>query len=96
MPTAARAAVQCSFAGGTVQVTLGAAEDEASVVRDGDDIVVLGGAGQIPCGGPTATTVDTIRANDVSSGTTTFTIDLSGGPFEPGATDEEDGTSEIE
>jgi Ca2+-binding RTX toxin-like protein len=96
MPTAARAAVTCSFAGGTVQVTLGAAEDEASVVRDGDDIVVRDGIAEIACGGPTVTTVDTIRANDVSSGTTTFTIDLSGGPFEPGATDEEDGTSEIE
>jgi len=96
MPTAARAAVTCSFAGGTVQVTLGAAEDEASVVRDGDDIVVRDGMAEIACGGPTVTTVDTIRANDVSSGTTTFTIDLSGGPFEPGATDEGGGTSEIE
>lgn len=96
MPTAAQAAVTCSFTGTTVQVTLGAAEDEASVVRDGDDIVVRDGVGEIACGDPTVTTVDTIRANDATSGTTEFTIDLSGGPFVPGSTDEGDGTSEIE
>ena len=96
MPTAARAAVTCSFTGSTVQVTLAAPEDEASVVRDGDDIVVREGSTEIACGGPTVTTVDTIRANDVSSGTTEFTIDLSGGPFAPGLTDEGDATSEIE
>jgi Ca2+-binding RTX toxin-like protein len=96
MPTAARAAVTCSFSGGTVQVTLGAAEDEASIVRDGDDIVVRDATAEIPCGSPTVNTVDAIRAADASSGTTEFTIDLSGGMFEPGQLDEGDGTSEIE
>jgi Ca2+-binding RTX toxin-like protein len=96
MPTAARAAVTCSFAGAVVQITLSSPEDEASVVRDGEDIVVRDDTAEVACGGPTVDTVDTIRANDASAGTTGFTIDLSGGPFAPGLTDEGNATSEIE
>ncbi|MGH2765717.1 MAG: calcium-binding protein, partial [Actinomycetota bacterium] len=96
LPQPARAAVTCSFSAATVQITLGAPEDQASVVRDGDDIVASDGNVDLPCGGPTVNDTDTIRVNDVSSGTTSFTIDLSGGPFEPGLTDEGDMTSEIE
>src|SRR5919106_477812 len=97
MPTPARAVVACSFSGATVQVTLGAAEDEATVVRDGLDIVVRDATSVIPCGNPTVDTVDTIQATDASIGTTGFTIDLSGGMFEPGlSTPEGDGTDEIE
>src|ERR671919_389350 len=97
MPTPARAVVACSFSGATFQFTLGAAEDEATVVRDGLDIVVRDATSVIPCGNPTVDTVDTIRATDASIGTTEFTIDLSGGMFELGLTTPEgDGTDEIE
>ncbi len=96
VPLPARAAVTCSFASATLQITLGAPQDLASVVRETDDIVVREGTEEIPCGGPTVDNTDTIRVNDPTSGTTAFTIDLSGGPFEPGLTDEGDLTSEIE
>src|ERR671919_629328 len=79
MPAPARAVVACSFSGATIQVTLGAAEDEATVVRDGLDIVVRDATSVIPCGNPTVDTVDTIQATDASIGTTEFTVDLGGG-----------------
>jgi Ca2+-binding RTX toxin-like protein len=98
----AGAAVTCVFSGTTVQVTLGAPEDAASVVREsgGDEILVRAGGAAVPCGGtPTVDKVDAIVVVDASPGTTGFTIDLSGGPFAPGAFDEggvADTTDEIE
>jgi Ca2+-binding RTX toxin-like protein len=96
----AAAAVTCSVAGTTLSVTMSEAEDAASVVRVGTEIEVRAGtpATAVPCGGsPEVDTVDTVTVSDTSNGTTTFTIDLSGGPFEPGATTAGEGTSpEIE
>jgi Ca2+-binding RTX toxin-like protein len=73
------------------------AVDSAPIVlgRSGDAIAVDGQ----PCGGATVTTTDSIvvdgetQPDDVGH---RFEIDLSGGPFAPGRTDEGDGSSEIE
>jgi Ca2+-binding RTX toxin-like protein len=98
LPNQASAAVSCSLNGSTLSISLGAPEDAASVVRDGDEIEVRSGGIGLSCGGvPEVASVDTVVATDGSTGTTTFTIDLSGGPFEPGASTGGEGTSpEIE
>jgi Ca2+-binding RTX toxin-like protein len=98
LPIQAGAAVSCSLNGTTLSINLGAPQDAASVIRDGDDIEVRSGGTVLSCGGvPQVDSVDTVLATDASTGTSTFTIDLSGGPFEPGATTGGEGTSpEIE
>lgn len=66
---------------------------EITLVRDGDALS-LNGEG---CEGATVTNTDLIQlfAQGPSS-EASITIDLAGGPFGPGATDEGDGSSEIE
>lgn len=97
VPGPAWASVTCSFIGNALSISMSTPEDRAAVVRSGTDIEVTDGTNQVPCGGtPTVTTTDQIQVTDTSNGTTEFTIDLSQGPFAPGFTDEEDGTSEIE
>lgn len=73
--------------------------DAAAILlsRAGDAIVV----GGEPCGAATVHTVDSIQVDgepqvDDPHAGHVFTIDLSGGPFAPGRTDEGDGSSEIE
>jgi Ca2+-binding RTX toxin-like protein len=97
-PAPALGAVTCSLAGTTLAVSLSTPEDAASVVRAGTEIEVRAGATEVNCGGtPTVDTVDTVTVTDPSLGTTTFTIDLSGGEFGPGATTGGEGASpEIE
>ena len=51
--------------------------------------------GAAPCGTATTVTTNTIVVSG-STGSETVTIDLSGGPFAPGATAEGSGVSEIE
>ena len=64
-----------------------------SVLRSGDDIVV---AGVGACAGsPTVLNTDLISVTG-ADGSESLTIDLSGGPFAPGATAEGSGLSEIE
>jgi Ca2+-binding RTX toxin-like protein len=99
LPPPAHAAVTCAVSGATLSITMSEPEDAASVVRAGTELEVRVGDGAVACGGPTAEvdSIDTVTASDTSNGTTTFTIDLSGGPFEPGATTTGEGTSpEIE
>jgi hypothetical protein len=98
LPAPVGAAVTCSFSGTTLSVILGGPQDAASVVRAGTEIEVRAGSTLLNCGGtPEVDSVDSITASDTSNGTTTFTIDLAGGPFEPGATTTGEGTSpEIE
>jgi RTX calcium-binding nonapeptide repeat (4 copies) len=66
---------------------------DLQVAREGDEIVPRIFDGPIRCSGGPATvlSVDRIRFEDPE-----VTIDLSGGEFAPGATDEGDGSSEIE
>lgn len=88
--TPSAAVVTCSFAGTTATVTLGAG-DSATIARSGNAIHVNGA----PCDGATVNNTDLIDVNG-DAGDETVTINLTGGPFAPGATDEGDGTSEIE
>ena len=90
----ARAAVSCSFddAAGIVSVSF-AHGDVPTVSRLGDAIAVDG----VACGTATVINTDSIDiafADDSDSDI--VVIDLSGGPLAPGATDEGDGSSEIE
>jgi Ca2+-binding RTX toxin-like protein len=80
----------CVFTSPTATVTV-VSGDTASIGRSGDAITLNGTA----CDIATVTTTDSIVVN--TSGVPTLVeIDLTGGPFEPGALDEGDGDSEIE
>jgi Ca2+-binding RTX toxin-like protein len=80
----------CTFAAPTATITLTIA-DTASIRRSGDAITMNGS----PCDTATVTTTDTIVVN-ASGAPALLEIDLGGGPFAPGATDEGNPDSEIE
>jgi hypothetical protein len=85
----AAAAMTCSVdpASKTLRVdTDGGSAPE--LVRSTDAVVVRDETSTIPCGGPAAT-VTTLDAIEISGGEG-MTIDLSGGPFAPGASSETD------
>jgi Ca2+-binding RTX toxin-like protein len=92
----ASAAVSCNLAGTTLTITLGAAGDNGTLIRDGDDIRVFGGAPV--CTGPAATVTNTdlIAVNDNSAGGSSLSIITGGGSLAPGATDEAGLSDEIE
>lgn len=71
-------------------VTVGNGES-ATIVRAGAAIALDG----VPCGTATVTTTDTIVVTATGI-PVQVSVDLSGGPFEPGATAESDASSEIE
>jgi Ca2+-binding RTX toxin-like protein len=81
--------VACSFAGGTATVALSSAN--GTLGRSGTAITLNG----TPCETATVLNTDLIEASSVD-GLDVLTIDLSDGPFAPGASDEGDGSSEIE
>ena len=90
VPAAARADVaECSFGAGTATVTVAIQGGSAILRRSGDAVTVDG----VDCGG-TVTGTDAITVTGTSGDH--LTISLGGGPFAPGATDEGDGSSEIE
>lgn len=90
----ARAAVSCSFDGGTGIVSVSFAHgDVPTISRLGDAIAVDG----VACGTATVANTDSIEvafADDPDSDL--VVVDLTGGLLAPGATDEGDGSSEIE
>jgi Ca2+-binding RTX toxin-like protein len=97
----AGAAVTCTFAGGTVTVTLGTGDDGVEIRRafPGNEIhVSLLGGSPVTCTGgpPMIDTTDTIDVNDTSSGGSTDILLQLGSPFAPGATNETGSSDEIE
>ena len=86
----AGAATSCSFDEGTHVVTVVFDAGSHTLDRSGSAIRLDGSA----CGTATVTTTDIVQMTGAAGAT--LTIDLSGGPFAPGATDEGDGSSEIE
>ncbi|HEX6263253.1 MAG TPA: calcium-binding protein, partial [Actinomycetota bacterium] len=80
----ARADVTCVFDEAVMAVQLSAPIVPISVVRSGMEIVVLDGDDPVDCGtpAPTVGTTDEIQVTDLTPGSSAFTIDLSGGPFE--------------
>jgi len=94
-PSVARGASTCAFVGSTATISMSAVNDSASIaVGTGANAgrIMLGAA---PCGAATTSTTDTIVVNG-STGAEGVTIDLSGGPFAPGASVEGTGSPEIE
>jgi hypothetical protein len=100
VPAARAGTPLCAFDEATgvvhVHVPLQTSFPQAPVVlaREGDTIVVDG----TPCGTATVTTTERILVDAEQDERTShlFDIDLSGGPFAPGRSDEGDGSSEIE
>jgi Ca2+-binding RTX toxin-like protein len=93
MPPAMAAPTACVFdePTGTATVTVGDGL-VATVSRDGDAIEVDG----VPCETATVNDTDRLEVTTPDVSVETVAIDLSGGPFAPGPTDEGDGSSEIE
>jgi hypothetical protein len=89
-PPAVATVAECSFDAGTATVTVTPLDGSADIIRRGDAIAVDG----VDCGAATVTNTDTVDV--VPSTGDAVTIDLRGGPFAPGLTDEGDGSSEIE
>ena len=90
----AHAAASCSFDAVTGTVSVTAAHGEVPTVSRLGDAIALDG---VACETATVTNTDSIDLpfpDDFDSDT--VVVDLSGGPFAPGATDEGDGSSEIE
>src|SRR3990172_1419183 len=85
----AGAAVSCSWAGGTLTVDLTTAGDSAVLrVTGSGGFEFDAGGGFADCaGGGTTANTDLVDVNGTTGGET-FEIDLSGGPFAPGATPE--------
>jgi Ca2+-binding RTX toxin-like protein len=95
----AHAAVTCQFSsGGALTIQSSAALDDAWIVRSGDNIVVRKSQTPVGCAGGQATVHNThvISYADDSGGDGVFEIDLRGGPFAPGQTDEPGNTDEID
>jgi Ca2+-binding RTX toxin-like protein len=88
----ARALSTCTFTGGEVQVTIADPPDAPTIVRSGDAIHVNG----VQCDTADVNNTDLITVTDTTSANINLTLDLSGGAFAPGVTDELDGSSEIE
>lgn len=92
----AHADVVCVFEAGTLTVELGAPVAPVTVARDGESVVVLVAGEELGCeGAPTIHTTDRIHVVNLAPAGATVILDLSGGPFEPGASPEP-GDPEIE
>ena len=89
LPDAARAAAECSFDGPSHTITV-TAVGAGVVHRSPSGAIEVDG---VDCGG-TVTDTDLVVFSETAS--SSVTIDLTGGPFAPGFTDEGDGSSEVE
>jgi Ca2+-binding RTX toxin-like protein len=102
VPSAASAAVTCSFSAGTgvMAVDTTAGDITAEVRNNGGTIEVLNGSAALQsCSPDTPTVANTtsITMNDLVAGQSSlFLLDLSSGPLGPGTPAEGSGTSEIE
>lgn len=103
---ATRGAATCEFDPLTATATIAAGNPktiDVGIVRSGDEITVFDAnsstGSQINCTGgtPTVTNTDEIVVDaTIAVREQNVVVDLSGGPFAPGLTDEADGSSEIE
>lgn len=83
----------CTYDAATLTVTVDVGNGEVATISRAGAAITLDG---LPCGVATVQTTDTIVVNGMGM-PAEVAIDLTGGPFEPGATTETDGgTSEIE
>jgi hypothetical protein len=98
-----RAGITCRFDTATHRLTVTIHRDDANggIVRDGDDLVVEDVFGPLGCAGaddPTRFNTERVRVRGRTSSVDEldFILDLRAGPFEPGFSDEGNGSSEIE
>lgn len=86
LPRTAAADVLCRLELGVLSIEMSAPISPVTVVRSGDAIRVEDGGGQVDCGAPepAVQTVEQVVVTDVTAGSSTFVIDLSGGPFASG------------
>lgn len=98
VPASATFPILCFTVGPTMTIQFTEEGYEATLVREGQDLRVYQNQTKpVTCpAGTNVTTIDTIEVDDITTGDIGFTIDLSGGPFAPGATPEASGESEIE
>jgi hypothetical protein len=96
LPASSFAAVSCSYSRTDRLLKVTAADAFAGVTRAGDAITVDNGFADVSCAGGSPTVFNTDLLQITNAGQRSDRIDLSGGPFGPGATPELGGTSEIE
>jgi Ca2+-binding RTX toxin-like protein len=95
-PDASAVTAACDYDSGTKVVTIGVPPTDNlthTVSRDVAGAILADG---VLCGAATVTNTDTIVVPNAGSGTQSFAIDETNGPFAPGATVEGTGLSEIE
>jgi hypothetical protein len=95
-PAPASASATCTFHEPAATVHIVIPETDTATLSRSGDVILLDG---MPCGSATVTNTDLVLFADDQvgpPGKPSVTIDLSGGPFAPGVTQESDGSSEIE
>jgi len=90
------AAVSCQFSPADHLLSISAIDAFTKVTRSGQQIAVDDGHQPIDCAGATANVHNTDLVQVTHTGRSADTVDLAGGPFEPGFTNETTGISEIE
>ena len=88
----ALAAATCTFTEGTATVLLTGPGDAVTIGVQGGAITVDGSS----CGAAGVTNTDSVVVLDGGAGSSEVTLDLGGGPFAPGLTDEPGDSDEIE
>jgi subtilisin-like proprotein convertase family protein len=87
--------VVCLRTGSTLDIVIGT-DESFTIQRSGSNFNVIGpGISDASCGGSTVNNVDQVNVT-ASSGNESLLLDLSGGPFAPGASGEGTGLPEIE
>jgi Ca2+-binding RTX toxin-like protein len=89
-------AVSCEFSPPDHLLSITATDAFTRIARSGEAIAVDDGHQPIECAGPKGNVHNTDLVQVTHTGRSADTVDLSGGPFEPGFTNETTGISEIE
>ncbi len=89
-------AVSCEFSPPDHLLSISATDAFTRIVRSGEGLAVDDGHQPVECAGPTANVHNTDLVQFAHTGRSASSVDLGGGPFEPGFTNETTGTSEIE
>jgi Ca2+-binding RTX toxin-like protein len=89
-------AVSCEFSPPDHLLSISATDAFTRIARSGQEIAVDDGHQAIECAGAKPNVHNTDLVQVSHTGRSADTVDLSGGPFEPGSTNETTGISEIE
>src|SRR5215203_1504059 len=89
-------AVSCDFSPPDHLLSISATDAFTRIARSGEEIVVDDGHQPVDCGHPSANVHATDLVQVSHTGRSASAVDLSGGPFAPGFSNETTGSSEIE